>query len=118
MDLIPLQNEILRDVKRNSVISKILERLNDLKLVDKKYVSDAEFILYLMNLIEHLVDKKDKLDKKQLLKDILKNHYSASEGELIVIDKIIEFLHTKKQVKKVSYYKIFKCALKEWFKKK
>lgn len=118
MDLIPLQNGLLRDVKQHNVVSKILERLNELNLLDKKYVSDAEFILYVMNLIEHLVDKKDKLDKKQLLKDLLKHHYGATEGDLVVIDKTIEFLHTKKQVKKVSYYKLFKCALKEWFKKK
>lgn len=116
MDLVPLKNNLFHDVRLNEVVEKIYTRLLELKLVDKKYVADAEFILYLMNMIEHLVDKKDKINKKQLLLTLLKNHYSASDADLLVAERILEFLFTNKQVKKVSYYKIFKTCLKEWFK--
>lgn len=118
MDLVPLKNSIFHDVRMNEVISKILEKLNELKLMERKYVGDGEFILYLMNLVENLVDKKDKIDKKKLIMDLFKNHYGATPAELDLIDKMIEFLHTNHKIKKVSYYKMFKAGLCEWFKKK
>jgi hypothetical protein len=118
MDLIPLRNGLFHDVRLNEIIGTVVGRLNELKLIDRRYVGDAEFVLYLMNILEHLVEKKDKIDKKALLKEIFRNHYGATEGDLVIIDKMVDFLHASKQVKKVSYYKIFKCALKEWFKKK
>lgn len=118
MDLIPLRNNLFHDVRLAEVIEKIYTRLQELKLVDKKYIGDAEFILYLMNMIEHLVSKKDGIDKKELLLSIYKNHYGANTADIMLIEKIIEFLHKNKSVKKVSYYKIFKTSLKEWFVKK
>jgi len=116
MDLIPLRNNLFHDVRLNEIVEKICDRLLELKLINKKYIGDAEFILYLMNMIEHLVSKKDGIDKKELLISIFKNKYNADAGEVILIEKIIEFLHKNKSVKKVSYYKIFKTCLKEWFK--
>lgn len=118
MDLIPIRNSLFHDVRMNEIIDKIYSRLIELKLIDRKYVTDTEFILYLMNIIENLVTKKDNINKKELLIKILKNHYSASESELVVVDKMIQFLHTNKQVKKVSYYKLFKTTIKEIFFKK
>jgi hypothetical protein len=118
MDLIPLRNGLFHDVRLNEIITTIVGRLNELKLIDRRYIGDAEFVLYLMNIIEHLVVKKDKIDKKALLKELFRNHYGATETELMIIDKMVDFLHSNKQVKKVSYYKIFKCAIKEYFKKK
>lgn len=118
MDLVPLKNSIFHDVRMNEVISKILEKLNELKLTERKYVGDGEFLLYLMNLVENLVDKKDKIDKKKLIMDLFRNHYGATQAELELIDKMIEFLHTNHKIKKVSYYKMFKAGLSEWFKKK
>ena len=51
MDLIPLRNNLFHDVRLAEVIDKIYTRLQELKLIDKKYIGDAEFILYLMNMI-------------------------------------------------------------------
>ena len=122
MDLIPLRNNLFHDVRLAEVIDKIYNRLQELKLIDKKYIGDAEHILYLMNMIEHLVSKTQskthKIDKKELLLSIYKNHYGATPADILLIEKIIEFLHKNKSVKKVSYYKIFKTSLKEWFVKK
>jgi hypothetical protein len=118
MDLIPLRNNLFHDVRLAEIVEKIYNRLQELKLIDKKYIGDAEFILYLMNMIEHLVSKKDGIDKKELLLSIYKNHYGATPVDILLIEKIIEFLHKNKSVKKVSYYKIFKTSLKEWFLKK
>jgi hypothetical protein len=115
LDLIPLRNGVLKDVRLNEVVSRIVERLVELKLVDRKYIGDAEFILYMMNMIEHLVAKKDGIDKKTVVLSIFKNHYSATEPELKMVESILEFLHSNKRVKKVSYYKIFKTCLREWF---
>lgn len=118
MDLISLNNTLYQDVRKNEIIEKIMNRLNELKLVNIKYIGDAEFIKYLMNIIEYLVIKKDKIDKKELLLLIFKNHYNATDNDLIIIDKIVEYIFNNKGIKKVSYYKLFRCAIKEWFFKK
>lgn len=118
MDLVPIKNGLFTDVRQCEISSKIYTRLQELNLLDKKYVNDTEFVLYLMNIIEHLVTKKDGIDKKQLLFSILKTHFSATDQELIWVDRTIEFLFKNKQIKKVSFYKIFKTSIWEWFKKR
>lgn len=118
MEFVPIKNSIYRDVRLTEVISKVVERLNELHLIERKYVGDGEFILFLMNLVENIVEKKDKIDKKKLVLDIFRNHFSASPAEIELIDKMIEFLHTNNKIKKVSYYRMFKAGLAEWFLKK
>lgn len=118
LDLIPIKNTILHDVQFNAIKDKIMNRLQELRLTDVKYVADAEFVLYVMNLIEHLVAKKDKIDKKELFVSIAREHLGASDEQIDLLKSLIEFLHVNKSIKKVSYYKAFKAGFSEWFRKK
>ena len=71
LEIVSLKNNILNDVKKSEVKNKIINRLVELNLNDIKYKLDNEFLLLVCNLVEHLVVKADKLDKKELVQDII-----------------------------------------------
>ena len=60
INLIPLRNNLLVDFKMNETKEKIIMRIVQLKLNDIKYKFDNEFLNLVLNLIEHLIVKKDK----------------------------------------------------------
>jgi hypothetical protein len=62
--------------------------------------------------------EKDKIDKKELAFNVMREVFGASEEDCLIIGKNIEYLHTNKIIKKVSYYKLFKATFAEFFKKK
>ena len=67
--------------------------------------SCQEFILFCCKLIENLVQKKDKIDKKELLKDVLKQLFSLQPPELLVLDATVEFLWANSLICKIPLSK-------------
>lgn len=118
LKVIPLKNNLYTDYREYDIKKQIFERIQQLGIVDNKYKLDNEFLTFLVNIIEYLVQKKDKIDKKKLALDIMREMFQASEEELILISKNIEYLFNHKSIKKVSFYKLFKVSFSEWFKKK
>lgn len=119
LNLVPLKNNLLIDTTYNSVRDKIILRINELGLQDPKYKNDNEFLALICNLIENLVSKKDKINKKTLLIEIFKLMFNINEDETELLSKNVDFICNQHNiVKKVSYYKLFKTGIKEWFKKK
>jgi hypothetical protein len=64
------------------------------------------------------LSRGDKLDKKEMVLEILSQLFNLDEHEKSTLSTNIEFLHANKQIKKVSYYKLFRTCLGEWFQKK
>lgn len=118
LQIIPLRNNLLVDFKYNEVKSKIIARVNELNLNQVQYRLDNEFLTLLCNLIEHLVIKKDKLDKKALAISIMVDVFGLTEEEKTAVSNNIEFLCGNKMIKKVSFYKLFKTGMREYFRKK
>ena len=118
--LVPLKNNLLVDSKTNVVKRRIIERINELGLVDlPKYKNDNEFLVLICNLIENLITKKNSVSKKQLLIEIYKQLFSINEEEANILSNNIDFICNQKGlVKKMSYYKLFICSFKEYFFKK
>ena len=95
---------------------KLLVQLN---LNDAKYKFDTEFLNLVCNLIEYLVvGKKDKINKKELCLSIYRDLFGIANDDEMMITKNIEYLWANKNIKKVSYYKLFKTCFTEWTKKK
>ena len=72
-----------------------------------------------MTLIEHLVKKKDKINKKELLFeifDVLFPELTSEEKQQIGAG--VEFLLDNKQIKKVSNYNLCKTSCSEWITRK
>lgn len=115
LSLVPIQNSLAVDVKRIEIKNKIITRIGELGLVISNYRNSTEFLLLILNLIEHLVVKKDKINKKELALEIITEVFGLNELERNNIDSNIEFLHQNKNIKKVSMWKLFKCGVKELF---
>ena len=115
--VVPVKNHLLKNVKVDEVKREIIERIKKFPNYDV-YKNDVEFLLLVCNMVEHLVIKKDKIDKKQLLVEIYNNVFSLNSDEVNAISQNVEFLWNNKKIKKVSYYKLFKTGLTEWIKKR
>lgn len=118
LDLIPIKNNILKEVRFNEVKQVIVARLHELKLIENRFLRDPEWVSYVMNIIEHLVVKKDGIDKKELIFSIAKDVLGATPADLEALEKSMIFLLSNKAIKKVSFWKLFRCGVKEWFSKR
>jgi len=118
LQIIPLKNNLFTDYRENEIRKKIVERLHELNMVNDKYKLDNEFLTFLVNLIEFLVEKKDKINKKEMVLSIMRDKFSATEEEIDLISRNIDYLANHKAIKKVSYYKLFKVSISEYFRKK
>ena len=116
--IVPVKNHLLKSVKMDDVIGQIRKRVEALPNYSQ-YKNDVEFLLLVCNMIEHLVVKKDKIDKKSLLLEIYKQVFTGiTPAELANVEANIEFLWNNKKIKKQSYYKLFCAGVTEWLKKK
>ena len=98
--------------------------LNDLLIVLRQKVSDypashnlkgcSEFLLYCCRLVENVVLKKQKIDKKDLVKDIFKQLFNLQPLEIVALDSAIQFLWDNQLISKVPAVK----KAVRWFKKK
>ena len=80
-----------------TIIIQQISLLGDLK----KYKFDSEFILYVCNLVEHLVGL-NKFDKKKIVLNVIGSVFSLNINETEVISNAIEFLHSNQLIKKVE----------------
>ena len=67
----------------------------------KQYKFDAEFLLYICNLIEHLVGS-NKIDTKKLAISILNSIFTLNLNEIEMLSSLIEFLHSNQLIKKIE----------------
>lgn len=118
LTIVPIQNGLAQDVRRVDVRVKVIARINELGLNLTNYRMNNEFLLLVLNLIEHLVVKKDKLNKKEVAIEILDQLFTLTPSERVNVDSNIEFLWSNKNIKKVSYWKLFKCGVSELFLKR
>jgi hypothetical protein len=111
---------LLKNLKRTGdVIQVILDTLKDLPDLEKqKY--NPDLILYICRVVENSYDKKkladEKINKKEMVFSILKKLYpSLNDNDKLVIEGIIEHLHSSGRLKKVNLLKLVFAALKKFF---
>ena len=121
LEIVGLKNNIKYDFTVNDIKNKIVNRINELGLNNIKYKHDNEFLVLICNLIEFLVNKKDKITKSDLAFSIYCEIFDidkTSEDEKLMLKHNINFIYDNGSIKKISKWKLFKCGLKEIFKKK
>ena len=118
LQIIPLKNNLLLDFRQTEIRTKIITRLSELGLTNQQYKMDNELLTLVCNLVEHLVMKKDNISKKDLVISILVGIFELTEEEKATLSNNIEFLWSNSLIKKVSFYKLFKVSVREYFKKK
>lgn len=115
LTLVPTQPKISSDIKRAEITKKIRDRITELNLDIPQYKNNNEFVLLVLNLIEHLVKKKYKIGKKALAVEILSSLFQLNPQEVDSLENNIEFLHSNKMIKKISWYYAFCCGVIEYF---
>lgn len=118
LTVVEIRNTLALDVKRAQVKTQIKQRVNELGLNLATYKNNNEFLLLILNLIEHLIVKRDNINKKELALEILHELFTINAVEKQTFDSNIEFLWSNKSIKKVSKWKLFKAGVCEWFFKK
>jgi hypothetical protein len=117
--LVPVQPNLATDIKRQEIIKTIQDRITALNLPLNQYKTNTEFVLLVLNLIEHLVPKqkkeKKKIDKKQLAIDILSTMLGLNPAEQVTLGVNIEFLHSNKMIKRINKFVLFCVGASEYF---
>ena len=103
MDKIKETDKIKRLVKLSelskSIVAKIqaMPEVNELKF-------DLDIILYVCELIENNIKQTEtkSIDKKNIVIGILQKCYPFAAPELLILKKMIEFLHSNHLIKQVT----------------
>lgn len=115
LSLVAVQPNLASDIKRQEIIKQIQDRITELNLRLPEYKNNTEFVLLVLNLVEHLVKKKYKIDKKKLAVHILSTLLNLGPQDISALETNIEFLHSNKMIKKVSKFWAFCCGVSEYF---
>ena len=118
LQIIPLKNNLLLDWKKQDVKTKVISRVNELNVTIAQYRNDNEFLTLICNLVEYLVSKKDNISKKELVLSVFNDLFGLTPEEQEVLKNNIDIVHLQKKIVKVSYWKLFKCGMKEFLFKK
>ena len=114
--LIPLKNNLLADQKYNDTVNMIVNRIRCLPNF-MSYKQDAEVLLLICSLIEHLM-AGDKIDKESMALDILNQIFNLSPEEIDLAKSSIKFLLAHKRVKKLSSVYVGAKSVWAYLKKK
>jgi len=117
VDLVTLKNSLVKD-----------QRVADLNIIVKdkvaslpqgvSYKNNNELILYVCKLVENVICKKDNINKKDLVINILRPLLGLNDAEAKLTGEIIEFLHSNEMIQKIKQVKKIKSSIVSWFKKK
>lgn len=109
----------LRDTDLQKKIIEVVE--SKIKILPDylQLKTHPELILLVCNMIENsVIDRKIKLNKKELLMKVLQSIYTYTELEKKQVFETLEFLHANKLIKKVSFVKKCSAVVFDFIKRK
>jgi hypothetical protein len=114
VSIVKPKHGLIKDIKQAKITQFIID---ELKLIPdwSKYRIDNEFIKMACNLIENLVVKKDKIDKKEIILIVFQKLFNLTAQEIKIVSDVIEFLVNNKKIKKIKIYKKVYIFLKKFF---
>ena len=118
-ELVVFKNTLAAHVKQNKIIDDVCKVLGEIPELNRMRL-DPELTVYVCNILENLIDKKDKkeINKLNLASMILTKACNLEETELDAIIKQIKFLDNNGRIKKASTTKKITKSAWEWFKRK
>ena len=106
LDFVKLKGSLKTHVVKNKIVELISDRLKASIPNLASLAKDLELLKLICNCVENAVQKRHKLDKKEIVFGILKSCFPVlTEAELKVIDGNIETLHFNGLIKKVGVMK-------------
>lgn len=107
-----IYNTLVQDI--NNIIREKIPNF------DKLGKANNELILLICNVVENKItnNKKKKIDKKNLVIDVIHNLFCLSVDDRKNIGEIIQFLYDNNKIKKEKISKFVRKSLYNWIKKK
>jgi len=79
---------------------------------------DLEITLYAANVVENIVKKINKINKKALVVGVIANIFNLTADEQLQIENQLDFLYANGKIKAASIFKIISKKLYSWVEKK
>jgi hypothetical protein len=117
VDLISFKHSLVKDQRIADLNIIVKDKIASLPL-GVSYKNNNELILYVCKLVENVVCKKDNINKKDLVINILRPLLALNDAEAKLTGDIIEFLHSNGMIHKIKQVKKIKNSVISWFKKK
>lgn len=122
MDIAPYiqpKNSLSRETKKQKLLGQITEKLERVMSSQLKK-NDLEFISLVCNIVENVISKKDKINKKEFVFDIFQMLYNneLTQEDKTMIGNHIEYLWENEQIKKVDIFTKTKAIVGSWFHRK
>jgi hypothetical protein len=101
----------LQDIIQQKI--QVLPNANELRL-------HPELVLLACNIIENSItnNKKLKIDKKELVVNVLHKVFNYTAVDKKNVEEVIEFLHSTNKIKKVAFLKKVGAVVLDWIKRK
>ena len=118
-ELVPFKNTLAAHIKQNQIIDDVCKIIAEIPDLNKMRL-DPELTVYVCNIIENLIEKKDKkeISKLDLASTILAKACNLEHTDLDIIIKQIKFLDNNGRIKKASAVKKLSKSAWGWFKRK
>ena len=113
------KNSLVTDIKFIEIKKKIVLKISETLQPLESYKSDAEYLSYIVNLIEHYVKPQYKISKIELCIAIFQEIFpQLTSDEIDVIRRHIEFLHKNTLIVKLSTFQIVASKIYTYLKKR
>jgi hypothetical protein len=107
------------NLSKHNIVYSLIEQISEkIKLIPQheKLRTEIELVKTCCNIVENLVQRKNKkqkqpINKKQLVVDALSIVFNYSEPEKELVFSLIDYLFNNDQIKRFSYYKLSKQFL-------
>lgn len=107
------------NLSKHNIVYSLIEQISEkIKLIPQheKLRTEIELVKTCCNIVENLVQRKNKkqkqpIDKKQLVVDALNIVFNYSDPEKALVFSLIDYLFNNDQIKRFSYYKLSKQFL-------
>lgn len=111
------KNGLLRNQKKLKLIKELTNEIHQLE--NKMLLTkDSETLKYLCNKLENSVNRKDKLDKKEVVIEAYKEAFGEQNIDIEFLTNEIQFLCDNKKIKKLSIVKRYLYPIINFFLKR
>jgi hypothetical protein len=112
VDLINPKNNLLKSQKFNDILVLLKQKIAEYP-PNHILKQCNEFLLYVCKVVEEVVVKADKINKKEFVVDIFKLLFGINDAECKLLGSSIDFLHSNSMISKVKNTKKLWYCLKK-----
>ena len=107
VDLINPKNNLLKAQKFADVLALLKQKVSEYPTT---YIVKQcnEFILMVCKIVEEVIVKADKVNKKEMVVDLFKALFLFNEAECNILRNSIDFLHANQMIQKLKHLR--KCG--------